>query len=145
MPETQTTPQPVSVPSDDQRRRAEAAEARAAQLERQLAETRETLDAAERRRAISEGLAQAQALDLETAALLTEAAVAQMAEADVGAAIADLKRRKPFLFRQAPRPGAMSPAPRAAAPRDTLADAASAARDSGDRRALLEYLRLRRR
>lgn len=143
MSETKTEPQPV--PPEEPRRRAEAAEARAAQLERELAATREALDAAERRRTIAEALAQADALDLETAALLTEAAVAQMPEADVGAAIADLKRRKPFLFRQAARAGAMSPALRAAGPRDALAEAAAAARESGDRRALLEYLRLRRR
>lgn len=124
---------------------------RLADLERQLAErtaelaqAREALDAAERRRTIAEHLAQSDAIDLEAAALLTELAVASMPEPDVAAAVADLRRRKPFLFRTPARSTAMSPEPRATAP-DPLADAADAARTTGDRRALLDYLRLRRR
>ncbi len=135
-------------PAPDGRHQAEATAARLREVEAALAEararleqTREALDAAERRRVIERELARAEAIDLETATLLTEAAIAGMDKADVALAIADLRRRKPFLFRAPARSGAMGP--RAGAP-DALAAAATTARDSGDRRALLEYLRLRR-
>ncbi len=116
--------------------------AKLAETESLLAQAREALDASERKRQIERELLQESAIDLETASMLTEAAVAGMAKADVRAAIADLRKRKPFLFRAAPPRtssvmGGHSPA-------DPLADAAAAARDTGDRRALLKYLRLRR-
>jgi hypothetical protein len=113
-----------------------------AETESLLAQAREALDAAERKRQIERELFAENAIDVETAAMLTEAAVAGMAKADVRAVVADLRKRKPFLFRPA--------APRASAvmgnqsPADPLSDAAAHARDSGDRRALLRYLRLRR-
>ena len=109
-----------------------------------LAQSREALDAAERRRTVERELAREGAIDVETAALLTEAAVAGMAKADLRAAIAELKRAKPFLFRAAspPRSGAMAGA--SSDSPSTLDDAAAAARESGDRRVLLRYLRLKR-
>jgi hypothetical protein len=131
------------------RQQAERAQARVEELRRQLAEsqrvleqTRESLDAAERRRQIERLLADADAIDLETATLLTEAAVAGMDEPDAAVAVADLKRRKPFLFR-APgtRGSTMSPVPDEASEAD---EAARIARETGDRRALLSYLRLKR-
>jgi hypothetical protein len=69
-----------------------------------------------------------------------------MSKTDVGAAVADLKRAKPFLFRPPPPAGARSAAMAGAAPeaRADLDDAAGAARESGDRRLLLRYLRLKR-
>ena len=112
------------------------------ETERLLAQAREALDASERKRQIERELSQEGAIDLETAAMLTEAAVAGMPKADVRAAVAELRKRKPFLFRAAPAraSGVMG----GQAPADPLSDAAAAARDSGDRRALLRYLRLRR-
>ncbi|MBL0921564.1 MAG: hypothetical protein IBJ10_05480, partial [Phycisphaerales bacterium] len=86
-------------------------------------------------------------LDLETARLMTEAAVAQMPERDVAGAIAELRRSKPFLFRS-PAGGASPPAlsPRAEAPQRTdLSGALEEAAVTGDRAALLRYLRLKRR
>jgi hypothetical protein len=113
-----------------------------AETEQLLAQAREALDAAERKHSIERELWAQGALDLETAALLTSATVAGMSTPDVRSAVADLKRRKPFLFRVAAGSGgAMSG--HAEAP-GALDQAASDARESGDRRALLRYLRLKR-
>jgi hypothetical protein len=61
---------------------------------------------------------------------------------DLARAVADLKRRKPFLFRSVPRRAAMGAEPgEGEAP---LESAAAEARQSGDRSALLRYLRLKR-
>jgi hypothetical protein len=121
--------------------RAAELEAKLAETERTLAESREALDAAERKREIERELSRQGAIDLETAAMLTEAAVASMDRKDAKAAIADLKRSKPFLFRPPVRTSAMSGA---VEPESGIEQAAAAARESGDRRALLRYLRMRR-
>jgi hypothetical protein len=127
--------------------RATAAEAKLDELNATLAQTREALDASERRRTIDGELAQSEALDLETARLLTEAAVAQMGQPDIAKAVADLKKRKPFLFRprhpHRPAASAMSPTDKPART-DELAQIAEQARTTGDKRALLQYLRARR-
>jgi len=144
---------PASIEIERLRQRAERAEAQAGalderveSLESQLSQSREALDAAERRRAIDEALAKADAVDLETARLLTEMAVQQMDDADVAAAVADLRRRKPFLFRSGGARGggatAMSPAARPSG--DNASEAAEEAMRTGDRTALLRYLRSRR-
>jgi len=117
--------------------------ARLEEAQRELAAAREALDASERRRTIERELVDAEAIDLETATLLTEVAVEQMDEPDVALVVADLKRRKPFLFT---RPqlfgGAMAAASEGGG--STLVRSAEEARTYGDRRALLRYLRLRR-
>jgi hypothetical protein len=116
--------------------------AKLTETESLLARAREALDASERKRQIERELFAENALDVETAAMLTEAVVAGMDKADVRAAVADLRKRKPFLFRATtPRTSSVMGGH---AQSDPLADAAAAARDSGDRRALLKYLRLRR-
>lgn len=138
-----------STPNWEQR--AKAAEASTAQLETRLEEltstlsqTREALDASERQRAIDVALASSEVIDIEAARLLTDAALAQMKEPDVAKAIADLKKRKPFLFRPARKPpSSMSPAGKPA-PRNELEEIAEQARQTGDKRALLHYLRARR-
>jgi hypothetical protein len=107
-----------------------------------LTQAREALDASERRRTIERQLADEGAIDLETASLLTEAAVAGMEKPDLAKAVRELKARKPFLFRTFPRRSAMSGEP--ASDGAPLEHAAAAARDTGDRGALLRYLRLRR-
>jgi len=109
-----------------------------------LLETRKQLEAAERRQKIDQALVEADAVDLESARLLTEVAVGLMDAQDVRAVVEELRRRKPFLFRRAPgrQVGAMSPKPRhASAPADEAARDAAA---SGNRRDLLRYLRARR-
>ncbi|HBS27933.1 MAG TPA: hypothetical protein DEB06_00430, partial [Phycisphaerales bacterium] len=101
------------------RRRAQEAEARAqaltervAALERTVLEAREALDAVERRQRVDRALADADAIDLESARLLTEVALG--GESDIEGAVADLRRRKPFLFRSrgvraGPAPGGRAP------------------------------------
>lgn len=108
-------------------------------LETQLVAARQGLDDSERRRAVDAELLAAGALDLETARLLSEAAIS--GEADPAETVAELRRRKPFLFRSAPAASAMSAE---AGPPAPGPDLAAAARESGDRRALLRYLRSKR-
>lgn len=130
--------------------RAGTLEARVRELEATLASARETMDSLERRHEIDLTLMRAEAVDLETSRLLTELTVAEMDEPDVGAAVAELRRRKPFLFRKnaGDRMGsvsaAMSGRARQAGVVDRLEDAADVAARTGDRGALLRYLRARR-
>ena len=131
------------------RREAEL-EAKVEALERTLEGAREALDASERRREIDLALASADAVDLETARLLTEVAVASMEAPDVAAVVSDLRRRKPFLFRADADPRGGSPGASAAmsagAPTGApgLEDEAERAARSGDRASVLRYLRARR-
>ncbi len=121
--------------------RAQELEGKLAAAEKSLFEAREALDASERKRQIERELVKQGAIDVETAALLTETAVLGMDTPDTRAAIAELKRGKPFLFRAAPKASAMSGIIEEAS---SLDKAAGEARASGDRRALLKYLRMRR-
>jgi hypothetical protein len=127
--------------SADWQSKATELETKLAAADKALAESREALDAAERKRDIERELSRQGAIDLESATLLTEAAVAGMDKADAKAAIADLKRSKPFLFKAPVRVSAMSGAVES---ESSLDAAAAVARESGDRRALLRYLRMRR-
>ena len=112
-------------------------------LERELAEARATIAALERRQRIDDLLRDADTIDLDAARLLTELAVTQMDEPDVAAAVADLRRHKPYLFRPTPPTGGM-PARHDDAAVDHTDEAAREAATSGDRRDLLRYLRLKR-
>ncbi len=136
------------------RKRAQAAENELDAIKGQLQDTsveleqaRQTVSALDRRQKIDRLLADSDAVDLEVARMLTEAAVEMMDEPDVKIAIEDLKRHKPYLFRNKPQP--LSPAsPMAPRTRDplnrTTTHAAQVAATTGDRRDLLRYLRLRR-
>ena len=135
------------------KRRAETAEARVEELEEQVGvlkarsvELESALSTSEQRRQIDRHLSQAEAVDVETAALLTEAAVAGMDEPDVARAVAELRDRKPFLFGRRERMGSgMSAFGSVGDPVvDELDRAAIEARESGDKRTLLRYLRMRR-
>ncbi|MBL8745920.1 MAG: hypothetical protein JNK58_06135 [Phycisphaerae bacterium] len=124
---------------------AESLRARLNESESALAAAREALDAAERRHRIDLLLIESETVDLESARLLTEMAASQMPDRDVAAVVGELKRRKPFLFRGR-RSGvmtgaAMSPA---SSPGDPAEQAAEEAVRTGDRGALLRYLRARR-
>ncbi|MHB1156092.1 MAG: hypothetical protein ACYC26_04555 [Phycisphaerales bacterium] len=136
------------------RKRAQQAEQRLRELQSQhqqlqgrLELARRTIDAVERRQKIDQMLVESDAVDLEAARLLTELAVEQMDEPDVAAAVEELRQRKPYLFRRRHSGGgggaALSPRPRNSS--GVLDDAAEQASQSGDRRDLLRYLRLRRR
>lgn len=140
IPDGEQTPAPVSE-ADEWRSRALSAEARAAELAEELAAARSAQEAAELGARIERELRGAEALDLETARMLTEAALAGADEPDVAGAVAELKRRKPFLFASERPAGAMSGHVRPTDERQRLAEDARA---TGDRGALLRYLRARR-
>lgn len=115
-------------------------------LEAQLAQAHEALDASERQRSIDLALVEADAVDVETARLLTEIAVLEMDEPDVRLAVADLRERKPFLFRRSRRAGVSAMGiGGAGGGGDALEAAAETALATGDRASLLAYLRMRRR
>ncbi len=117
-------------------------EARVAELEAALSDARSAAGQAERQRTLEQELARAGAIDAETAALLLGSAMTADPDADIGALVRDLRDRKPFLFAALrPGPGAsMGPS----VPVDELGELATDARHSGDRAALLRYLRRRR-
>ena len=139
------------------RKRAQAAqkqveESKAALTARDqtISEQEKALAQLHRQRKIDRALIDAGALDVDMARQLTEAAMAQASESDANAAVDELKRTKPFLFRQNSASfgsGAMSPAADGAgSPVATpLHRAASSALETGKRSDLLRYLRLRRR
>ncbi len=138
---------------EDGEEKIAALEARVAELEGELAAAHEAFDAGERRQEIERRLRDAETIDIETARLLTEAAVGAMDEPDVALAIEDLKRRKPYLFGAGGTYGTRARAATALSPagetggdggRELLQELAADARASGDRRALLQYLRRRR-
>jgi len=135
------------------RKRAQAAEQQLAALQSQLDDSRQryeqaeqTINSLERRQRIDELLSQADAIDIEAARLLTEVAVQAMDEPDIAAAVEDLRHHKPFLFhKESSGPLGLALAPRIEGADSPLAQAAEQAQQSGDRRDLLRYLRLRRR
>lgn len=87
-------------------------------------------------------------IDFESARLLTEVAVSAMDEADVIAAVEELRRTKPVLFRTVQKRASVS-APKnghePSARGSAIEQAAIEATTSGKRSDLLRYLRLRRR
>lgn len=127
-----------------------ALEARIAALEAELAESEARVVATERRYEIDRVLADAGALDAETARVMTETFIEQMQLDDVAEAVELLRERKPFLFSRgsaAVPPGLPSGASAGAAASPgaaDLEDMAEEARSSGARRELLRYLRARR-
>lgn len=135
-----TTPEPIDTPTGAPPDPADEA----ATLRDELAKTLESLRAAELKRSIDRELFLAGAIDLASAAMLTEAAVSGMTSPDAAAAVRELKRRRPGLFRPAAPPAGASMGP-ATSSGETDADRAlAAASATGDRKALLHYLRARR-
>ena len=101
----------------------------------------------ERRGTIERGLAQAGAIDTEALALLVESRLEADEDATPQRVIAQLQRERPALFRSGTaRASALSPShPSQGAPGRQVVDRAREdARATGDRRALMKYLRLRR-
>jgi len=162
--QSQVTRPPVS-PEHEWRARAIAAEdglkkaqEALAQLQSQFDEHKAQASASERRRQIGAAATQASALDVDLVVMLVEAQLAQTPDADVQRVVADLKRNKPFLFANDPgsrttptTPTAPTPTTAAGAAVSAAASASDAllrkadeARATGDRRALLGYLRARR-
>lgn len=137
------------------RGRALEAEGKLSELEQALADlratleqTRDALDANERRREVEIAVSSAGAIDVETALMLVETAMKDRVPEELGAVIEEVKRSKPFLFddrRGAPvgaSAGVMSLEPSRRG--EALAALAEEARATGDRRALLRYLQARR-
>ncbi|MCC6429151.1 MAG: hypothetical protein IT435_20310 [Phycisphaerales bacterium] len=156
-PENQNSPPPPDIDLNtseeiDWRARALAAEEKVRQLEAQLADikttladARQRLDDSERRAGIDRELTAAGVVDTEAATLLIERLLDEMDKPDVQAAVADLRQRKPFLFRPAAagvRVSAMSGVAESGSTLDLLA---AEARMSGDRKSLMKYLKARRR
>ena len=134
----------------DWRARALKAEARAQELEKLAAELAQKLElaqssaaAAERKRQIEKALTDTGAIDIETASMLLESALGASKSTDLTGAVSDLRRRKPFLFGAGTRASAMSGSPGTLVP-DSLSAAADEARTTGNRNALLRYLRMKR-
>ena len=127
----------------------DAARARITQLESELGNANDAVKQVERRSAIDLELTAAKAVDLETARLLTEAAIDQMDAPDVSVAVRDLCDRKPFLFACKShgvhsKGVSMIPGAQGASGVEELESIASRAKVSGDRSELLRYLRVRR-
>jgi len=132
------------------RKRAQTAEQQLGELHDRLADlqsrfddSQQTITSLERRQKIDALLTDSDAIDLEAARLLTEISVSQMDEPDVIAAVSDLRRQKPYLFRHRPSLTHSAMSPHIDAP-STQQAAAERAVATGDRRDLLDYLRLRR-
>ena len=92
----------------DATQKAAGLEQKVSDLETELTKAKQNLTATERRHAIQRELAAAGALDSDVGTLLTEGLIAAQPKPDIKAAIAELRRSKPYLFRQHERTSAMS-------------------------------------
>jgi len=117
--------------------------------EAELAHERARADRLERRGALERAAASAGAIDAEACAMLCDSRLAGDADATPERVVAQLKRERPALFRAgAGRVTSMSPAHPSGGGGSGIGEAdrlREAARSTGDRRALMRYLRLRRR
>jgi len=111
--------------------------------EGELSQLRQTVSSLERRQKVDALLSDAEAVDFEVARLLTEAAVEAMDEPDVAIVVEELRRSKPYLFRRRDV-GASAMGPKSRHVVEHCDEAAAVAAQTGDRRDLLRYLRLRR-
>ena len=159
MPDPTTPPEPADTipqnPSPGEiadatlKARAERAERQAVDLEHKLTDLNDQLEHArlalaetERAHRLDAALANVGALDLDTARLLAQRLTLEDPDADPATIAARLCREKSFLFRPLSRShSAMAPAFEDDA---AITDAARRAAATGDRNALLDYLRARR-
>lgn len=136
------------------RKRAQAAEKILEDLQQELTEknqhlqeNQQLINDMEHRQLIDELLVDSQAIDLDATRLLTEIALTEMEEPDIEQAVADLRLRKPLLFRVA-HSVAASLGPKGQTfelqQHRSLEHAATEAHSTGSRTALMRYLRLRR-
>lgn len=129
---------PQTLPAET--RQAELAD-RLASVEAAANDLRLMLEQAEQSRSVDRELLAGGVIDLDTARAAVEERVS--AGATIPQAVAQLRERRPQLF--APRGRPIRATTIAAAPPGAmLDDVAAAARETGDRRLLLDYLRLRR-
>jgi hypothetical protein len=130
--------------------KALAAEERLADLDQRLSEAnrlleeaRAALGSSERHRAIDRELVSQGATDMEIGAMMAEMALDAAPNTDIATIVADLKKRKPFLFRTRTQ-SASAMAAATSASGAGLDQAAIEARQTGDRGAVLRYLRMKR-
>jgi hypothetical protein len=130
-------------------------EERAAEMAAELARTKEELAAARRGHEVEMELVRARALDLETARMLVEARLAGLGEGeavDVRGVVRGLREQKPYLFRADREALSVSRGVTATGVvrqggSVAAAEASGAAREAletGERSALLRYMRARR-
>jgi hypothetical protein len=119
-----------------------------ASLRAELAAANDAIAMVERRSQIEQEVSRANAVDTETACLLTEIAIAGMDEPDVAIAVKELRSKKPFLFSGGGSArksgGSLMSAMVQRGRSEDLESMAGDARSSGDRGALLRYLQARR-
>ena len=136
---------PTQEPAPDNTDRITTLEEELAELRERYDQSQQTITALERRQRIDALLAESDPIDLDAARLLTEVAVSAMDEPDLASAVDDLRRHKPYLFRARQEEPSVAQSPRLPEEHGDPAHCAhEAAQQSGDRRDLLRYLRLRR-
>lgn len=141
--------EPAGAPAAVWRTRALSAEARAEQLSKEVESLRTELSQAkaahaelQARHELEAELLKARAIDVDAALALVQRDMPPGAKPQQ--AVADLRRRKPQLFRGvSSASGAMAPEPGDSG-RSGIRAAAERALVSGDRRSVLSYLRARR-
>ena len=145
------TPPPGGGDETYWRGRALQAEARSQDLQGQFDQVKQQLDMAtralaalERSRELESAIIDANAIDVETVLVMAEAQALKEPDATAGQIVADIRQRKPFLFKPSSSGGsAMSAEPRGG-DAGGLDQAFGQARAKGDRRSLLKYLRVKR-
>ena len=133
------------------RKRAQAAEQGLRELKGvmqdtqvELEQAKQAIDEFERRQKIDEQLVKAEVVDHDVARLLTETALGLMDEPDIKVVIDDLRRQKPYLFKNRSVNASHMSARIREGGHHLAGQAAEQAAVSGNRQDLLRYLRLRR-
>jgi hypothetical protein len=116
---------------------------RVVELEEDLRAAKASLESSEREQALDAAIRGAGAVDEETVRVLVKRSMEASPELGASEAVADLKDRKPALFRRAGAPASAMAARVSSSEPAGLLEAKRAAAE-GDRASLLRYLRLRR-
>ncbi|MCC5786454.1 MAG: hypothetical protein JJU33_07125 [Phycisphaerales bacterium] len=145
-PPTQSPPAEVSAEAPGElQQELETLRERLGRTESRLAEAQRSADELRRRRDFERELAHASPIDLETARLVAESIARERGIQDAAKAVREAVAAKPFLFRSREPSGVMAPEPDEGSPSSRMRqEAAEEAMRTGDRRAVLRYLRARR-
>ena len=136
---------PEATPSDGLAQQLNTLRERLGQTESRLAEAQRTADELRRRRDFERELALASPVDLDTARLVAESIANERGIEDAARAVRETVAAKPFLFRSREPSGVMAPELHEGPPSSRARqEAAEEAMRTGDRRAVLRYLRARR-
>lgn len=128
--------------SDGLAQELESLRERLGRTESRLAEAQRSADELRRRRDFERELAHASPVDMETARLVAESIARDRGIEDAAKAVREAVAAKPFLFARREPSGVMAPEPGPAG--QSVREAAEEAIRTGDRRAVLRYLRARR-